>query len=102
MRWFVALIAFASFGGCLRLDSPDGSLLCSTNAKRLCPEGYYCLAGGNTCWRDGHFPDDMAEPGQGFPGGGDDLSVPVDDLSTELDLGTPIDLTPNDDLLDTD
>jgi hypothetical protein len=46
----------------------------------------------------------MAEPSQFFPGGGDDLSVPMmDDLSPPLDISTaPDDQSPNDDLLQTD
>ncbi len=103
MRWLVAFVALASFGGCLSLDAPDGALLCSTNPKRLCPVGFYCLAGDNTCWRDGHFPADMAQPTQSFPGGGeDDLSLPLDDLSPAFDLGAPDDQSSNDDLLQTD
>ena len=76
--------------------------MCSSVPKRACPAGFYCLAGDNTCWR-GHFPDDMAEAQPFFPGGPDDLSASMgDDMSPEPDLGVPNDLTPNDDLLQTD
>jgi hypothetical protein len=103
MRFVALVVALVGFGGCLELDSPDGALKCSTVPQRACPEGFYCLAGDNTCWRYGHFPEDMAESSSFFPGGPDDMSVPlVDDLSTGLDSGTPDDLTSNDDLSQTD
>jgi hypothetical protein len=98
MRWLVVFFALVGIGfsGCLVLDAPDGELMCSTVAKRACPAGYYCLAGDNTCWRYGDFPADMAEPMPFSPGGPDDLSVEMDDLSP------PADMTPNADLLETD
>ena len=106
MWWIVGLVALVALfvsASCLRLDAPDGALSCSDDAKRLCPAGYYCLAGDDTCWRVGHFPDDMAEPQPFIPG--EDQGVPQD-LSPELDLGVSdlatVDLLPNDDLLDTD
>lgn len=104
MRWFallVTVVALGSTSGCLDIDTPDGVLRCSAVPKRPCPQGWYCLAADNTCWRDGHFPPDMAEPVSIFPGGDDDMSVPLDDMSA-LDSGMPDDLSPNDDLLQTD
>ena len=69
MRLFaVALFVFA-FAGCLDIDSPDGALKCSDVPKRACPQGFYCLASSDTCWRDGHFPADMADPAHFNPGG---------------------------------
>jgi hypothetical protein len=105
MRWFallVTLVALGSTSGCLQIDTPDGALKCSSVPKRACPEGWYCLAGANTCWRDGHFPPDMAEPISIFPGGDEDMSVPLGDDMGGLDSGVPDDLTSNDDLLQTD
>jgi hypothetical protein len=84
------LVAFFAFGlalgssGCLGVDSPDGALICNNDTpERACPQGFYCLAPDNHCWRYGHFPEDMASPGRWNPGGPpDDLSVPLgDDLS---------------------
>ena len=102
MRLLVLVVALVGFAGCLEVDSPDGTLVCSTVPKRACPEGFYCLAGDNTCWRLGHFPEDMAIPQHFQPGGGpgDDLSLPVtpDDLSMSTDDGG----TTPDDLSDTD
>ena len=96
MRWLALLVVIA-FGGCLQIDSADGALKCSPVAQRACPEGFYCLATSNTCWRYGHFPEDMARPGGFFPGGDEDMSIPIgDDLSTELDLSAPDDLTSTD------
>jgi hypothetical protein len=96
MRWLALLVAI-SFGGCLEIDTPDGALKCSTVPQRTCPEGFYCLASTNTCWRYGHFPADMAEPGGFNPGGDVDMSIPGgDDLSTGLDGGSPDDLTSTD------
>jgi hypothetical protein len=87
----LALFAFG-FAGCLGVDSPDGSLICADDPKRPCPEGFYCLASSNHCWRYGHFPEDMAEPGHFNPGGpGEDMSVPI-----ENDLSTPDDLSQTD------
>ena len=83
----------------MQIDTPDGALKCSPVQGRACPEGFYCLAGNytNTCWRYGHFPADMAEPGGFNPGGNEDMSIPIgDDLSTGLDIGTPDDLTSTD------
>jgi len=102
---FVLACAFAlPLSGCLGVDAPDGAIICNDNPMRACPEGFYCLASSNKCWRFGHFPEDMAEPGHFNPGGPpDDLSVPVgDDLGTD-DLGVPDDLTTlPDDLSQTD
>ena len=77
------LLAFFAFAtaGCLGVDSPDGALKCSDVAGRACPEGFYCFAGDNTCWRDGHMPD----AGVGMP----PLLGPEDDMSfvfPELDM----------------
>jgi hypothetical protein len=86
------------FAGCLKLDTPDGALKCSTVKGRACPEGWYCLQPDNTCWRNGHYPADMAQPNPFFPGGpGDDMSVPADD-----DMATGADLMSVDDLAETD
>jgi hypothetical protein len=86
-----------ALSGCLGIDATDGALICSDNPLRQCPQGFYCLASSNHCWRYGHFPEDMAEPGQFNPGGPpDDLSVPVsDDLGTD-DSGVPADLSQTD------
>lgn len=82
----VAAVLFA-VAGCLDVDSADGTLLCSSVPSRPCPSGFYCLRPDNTCWRDGHYPRDMAEPIAIVPpGGADDMSVPVeDDLATSPD-----------------
>lgn len=97
MRLFVLAVVLG-FAGCLEVDSPDGTLFCSSVPHRACPEGFYCLAGDNTCWRDGHFPEDMATPQHFQPGPGDDLSIPVlDDMTMPDDGGTtPDDLSPTD------
>ena len=103
MRWVPALAFFAlALAGCLGVDSPDGALRCSDVPKRACPEGFYCFAGDNTCWRYGHYPDlGVVTPpvlGQDF-----DFSIPIeDDMSAGLDGGVPDDLVGNDDLLQTD
>lgn len=103
MRWFALVVALFGFAGCLEIDTPDGALKCSTVPSRACPDGWYCLAADNTCWRDGHFPVDMAEPQPFSPGGPDDMSVPLDDdMLPGLDGGAPDDLTSNDDLSQTD
>ena len=91
----LAFVVFAA-GGCLSADAPDGALKCSDVPKRACPEGYYCLAGDNTCWHDGHYPDfGVVEPPQIGPpepdfsvalgddmsvvdGGGEDAAPPAD------------------------
>jgi len=98
LQLFVFGVGFAlAFSGCLGVDSPDGALICNDNALRACPEGFYCLASSNRCWRYGHFPEDMAEPGHFNPGGPpDDLSVPVDDDLGTDDLGVPDDLSQSD------
>ena len=99
MRWFVLAVVLVGFSGCLEVDSPDGALFCSTVARRACPEGFYCLAGDNTCWRIGHYPSDMATPQRFQPGGPtDDMSIPTgDDLSTGGDAAiTPDDLSQSD------
>lgn len=104
MRLFlVALFAFA-FVGCLDIDSPDGALKCSDVPKRACPEGFYCLAADNTCWRYGHFPNDMADPFHFNPGGPDDMSIPVEADMTADDAGMSVDdlSPPNDDLSNVD
>ena len=96
MRWFavlVALVALSSTSGCLDIETNDGALSCSSVPKRACPEGWYCLAPDNKCWRDGHFPEDMAEPGSFQPGGPEaDMSVPLgDDMTPGLDIAVPDD-----------
>jgi len=99
MRLFAVALFVLAFSGCLDIDSPDGALKCSDVPKRACPEGFYCLATSNTCWRYGHFPEDMAEPGQFNPGGPpEDMSIPVEDDMTLDDAGATIDdlATPND------
>ena len=94
MRLLALAVALFSSAGCLEVDSPDGSLLCSTVPKRACPEGYYCLAADHTCWRYGHFPADLAEPIEILPNA--DLSMPLD-LSLIGDSGAaPDDLSPTD------
>ena len=89
---FVSGLLFG-VGGCLAIDTPDGALKCSTVPQRACPEGFYCLADSNTCWRYGKFPADMAEPGGFFPGGDQDMSVPVGD---DLSMSSPDDLSSTD------
>jgi len=54
MRWLVLALSLVGAGGCLQIDSPDGSLICSTVPGRACPEGFYC-GGDNRCYR-GHSP----------------------------------------------
>lgn len=92
----VAVLAFLllAFAGCLGVDSPDGALRCSDVPQRACPEGFYCLASNNTCWRFGHFPD-MGVIVPPMVGPQSDFSFPVEDMSMALDGGT-------DDLLQTD
>lgn len=93
----VAVLAFLvfAFAGCLGVDSPDGSLRCSDVAQRPCPEGFYCLASDNTCWRFGHFPD-MGVVTPPNVGPALDFSFPVEnDMTATLDGGA-------DDLLQTD
>ncbi len=103
MRWFALAVALFGFAGCLQIDSPDGSLACSDVPGRACPEGFYCLATDNRCWRDGHFPSDMADPGVFMFGPGDDLSIPVENDMTEgLDSSLPPDLSSSDGLSPTD
>jgi hypothetical protein len=96
MRLLVVLVALVGVGGCLEVDSPDGTLQCSLVPERACPEGFYCLASDNSCWRVGHFPEDMATPAHFQPGPGDDLSIPSDDLSQPDDGGTMDDLSQTD------
>ena len=104
MRLLVLAILTLGFAGCLSIDTPDGSLICADDPKRPCPEGFYCLAGANRCYRYGHFPADMADSTPFHPGGPpEDMSIPIenDDLSMD-DSGVPDDLsTPPDDLSDT-
>lgn len=100
MRLLVVALTLVGFAGCLQIDSPDGTLICSAVPKRPCPEGFYCFAGDNTCWRFGHYPGDMALPQHFQPNPPpDDLSVPIigDDLGTD-DGGTmtPADLSNSD------
>jgi hypothetical protein len=91
------LLVLVGIGGCLQVDSPDGTLFCSPVPKRACPEGFYCLPGDNTCWRIGHYPNDMARPQHFQPGGPEDMSVALpDDLSTTDDLSTADDLSQSD------
>jgi hypothetical protein len=80
MRYLAVALFLFGFAGCLSVDSPDGALTCSEVPMRACPEGFYCLASSNKCWRDGHFPADMAAPMRFIPGGGGprDLSIPVE------------------------
>lgn len=93
MRLFAVAALLFAVAGCLDVDSPDGTLLCSSAPGRPCPSGFYCLQPNNTCWRYGHFPNDMARPIELVPpGGGEDMSVPV-----EEDLSMPVA-----DLADTD
>ena len=98
MRWFALVLCVFAVAGCLDIDSPDGALKCSDVPKRACPEGVDCLASRDTCWRYGHFPDDMAEPGRFIPGGPDDMSIPVaDDMTSTDDAATsPADLSQTD------
>ncbi|MGZ3426350.1 MAG: hypothetical protein ACXVCV_06855 [Polyangia bacterium] len=91
MRLLVLAVALVGFAGCLEVDSPDGTLQCSTVPKRACPEGFYCLAADNTCWRVGDYPEDMATPTHWQPGPGDDLSIAPDDLSQPDDGGSQSD-----------
>ena len=95
----LAFVLFA-FAGCLSVDSPDGALKCSDVAGRACPEGFYCFAGNDTCWRDGHMPD----AGVGLPpmlGPEQDMSFvfPDDDMSVDdagVDDGGAADLAGTD------
>lgn len=96
MRSLVVLAFFAfATAGCLGVGSPDGALKCADNPDRVCPEGFYCFAGDNTCWRDGHFPD-LGFPPPPVEQPSFDFSVPVDDMS--VDAGVSDDLSPPDDL----
>ena len=98
MRWFALGVVLFGVAGCLAVDSPNGSLFCSDVPGRACPEGFYCLSPDNKCWRIGEFPGDMADPIHFVTGGGDDMSVPFepDDLSASDDLSPPNDLTDTD------
>ncbi len=103
MRSVAALAFFTlALAGCLGVDSPDGALKCSDVPKRACPEGFYCFAGDDTCWRYGHYPDlGVVMPPTVQPQ--DDLSVPVgDDMSGGLDGAAPDDLIGVDALPPTD
>ncbi|HWE27593.1 MAG TPA: hypothetical protein VHB97_06290 [Polyangia bacterium] len=94
MRYLAVALFVVGLGGCLAVDSPDGALTCSMVPQRACPQGFYCLASTNTCWRDGHFPADMAVPDAFFiPPAPDDLSFPGFDFSM---------IAPPDDLSQTD
>ncbi|HEX8951496.1 MAG TPA: hypothetical protein VF945_06605 [Polyangia bacterium] len=97
MRSVVLVLAIFSLAvaGCLGVDTPDGSLKCADVPQRACPEGFYCYAQDNTCWRFGHFPDlGIVTPPRLPPE--TDMSMPVpDDMTGGLDGG-------GDDLLQTD
>jgi hypothetical protein len=102
MRFLALAVALFGFAGCLSASSPDGGLHCSDVPSRACPEGFYCLATTNTCWRYGHFPD-MTGEGQFIPSDEDmsvppeeDLAMSVDDLSSVDDAGLPADLSQSD------
>jgi hypothetical protein len=99
MRLLLVSLFALGMSGCLSVDTPDGSLTCSDDATRACPEGFYCLAPSNRCWRYGHFPEDMAEPGHFMPGGpAEDMSIPVEnDLAgDDSGMSTPDDLSQTD------
>ena len=93
----VTLFAFTfAFAGCLGVDSPDGSLICADDPTRACPQGFYCLAPSNRCWRYGHFPEDMAQPIHFNPGGPEDMSVPIENDLGSDDAGGADDLSQSD------
>jgi hypothetical protein len=94
----LAFFAFAT-AGCLGVDSPDGALKCADNPARVCPEGFYCYVGDNTCWRFGHFPD-LSFPPPPVQQPSFDFSFPVEDMS--VDAGVPDDLSQPDDLSSVD
>jgi hypothetical protein len=96
MRVFAlaAMISIALSGaGCLQASFTDGTLLCSGQIGRECPEGYYC-APDNYCFKNGHDAGlDLAEPQF-------DLSyTPPDDLSSVADDGDMSVALPTPDLL---
>lgn len=81
-------------GGCLDIDSEDGTLVCSTVPGRACPQGWYC-AWNDRCYRDGDsapMPDLEPAP---VPWWERDLSSSVPyDMSVPYDFSPPADLTP--------
>lgn len=96
MRAFALAALLLAAGGCLDIDTPDGTLTCNTESPRQCPHHFYC-AWNNRCYRDGHPappPMDMS-----VRDAADDLSSP--DLSMPADLHAPDDLTPPPDLTPT-
>lgn len=89
MRSLVVAALLLVAGGCLDVDSADGTLTCSTVPGRACPRGFYC-AWNDKCYRDGdpaptpELPPRPVEPV--------DMSAPVpDDLSSPPDLTTSTD-----------
>lgn len=94
MRSLVVAALLLVAGGCLDVDSADGTLTCSAVPGRACPRGFYC-AWNDKCYRDGDpapTPDLAARPVEPFDfsaPAGDDLSTPADmTMSTGDDLSS--------------
>ena len=84
-------------GGCLEINSPDGTIECRDAPTRQCPHRFYC-AWNNRCYRDGHpapptddlgapdlpmWPDLSAVPRDLSVPDHDDLAMPADLASTD-------------------
>jgi hypothetical protein len=102
----------------------NGSVTCATGSKP-CPDGFYCHAGSNTCWKTGQSPDsgadapmDMARPDSGAPGeagsslldgprqgldsaglGGSEVKAGIDSAVEPTDAATIPDVPAGDDVL---
>ncbi|HXI58029.1 MAG TPA: hypothetical protein VNO55_18315 [Polyangia bacterium] len=76
--------------GCQYSDAPEnGRQRCAAGSKP-CPDGYYCFAGNNTCWKNGSSPGDA--------GAGDvakDSGADHGDLPSQADADDTIGMVPD-------
>ena len=66
------LVAALACAECSDPRYGDGHLACATTSDtaRACPEGFYCAATDQKCWRTGTGPD-LGSPGPDLISGGD-------------------------------
>ncbi|MFI5288051.1 MAG: hypothetical protein ACHQ17_00295 [Polyangia bacterium] len=86
MKGLFSLFACFLFAGCLVPHPSDGAVKCNHASGATCPDGYFCDAPSDSCWRNGHTPrpTDMSPRDMSV----NDMPV-AQDLSAMEDMSSP-------------